>query len=65
MKYYCIKCQLGDIHPKRWSLGYRYCLECGEKTAKQRVFTVACANKQGYEFMTNKWIKELNPKRTT
>jgi hypothetical protein len=41
-------------------------MQCGEKIAKQRKFTVACNNKQGYELITDmEMLKQLNPKRTT
>jgi len=64
VKHYCVKCSLYEVHPKRWELGYRDCLSCGDKVAKQRVFPVACGNKQGYELVTKNWLRELNPKRT-
>jgi len=41
-------------------------MRCGEIIAKQRKFTVACSNKQGYEIITDPdYLKQLNPKRTT
>jgi hypothetical protein len=41
------------------------CFKCREQIAKQRKFTVACNNKQGYELITDlSHLKQLNPKRT-
>jgi hypothetical protein len=41
------------------------CMECGDAMAKERKFTVACNNKQGYELITDlSHLKQLNPKRT-
>lgn len=65
MKHYCTKCSLYEVHPKRWELGYRDCLSCGDKVAKQRVFPVACGNKSSYQLVTRDWLKQLNPKITT
>jgi len=37
MLYKVIECDCGEeIAPRRWDLGYRTCLECGEQEAKQR-----------------------------
>ena len=50
----------------RWKKGYAVCLDCGDAIAKERKFTVACNNKQGYELITDiSLLKQLNPKRTT
>mgnify|MGYP003343298311 CR=1 FL=1 len=39
---YGYECECGeDIDIRRWKLGYATCLECGEKEAKLRKFTVA------------------------
>lgn len=35
MQYACICGE--DIHPKRKSLGYRTCLDCGDKVARQLI----------------------------
>jgi hypothetical protein len=41
------------------------CFKCRDVLAKQRKFTVACNNKQGYELITDlSHLKQLNPKRT-
>jgi hypothetical protein len=61
-------CKLcGDAYKYgRWKKGYAVCLDCGDEIAKERKFTVACNNKQGYELITDiSFLKQLNPKRTT
>jgi hypothetical protein len=53
------------VNPLRADLGYRTCMKCGQQIAKERKFTVACNNKQGYELITDlSHLKQLNPKRT-
>ena len=55
-----------DYEYGRWKKGYAVCLDCGDEIAKERKFTVACNNKQGYELITDiSLLKQLNPKRTT
>lgn len=62
-----VKCKCGNpIVPKRVDAGYDTCLPCGDKEAKSKRFTVACYNKQGYEFFYNPDdLKHTNPKRTS
>lgn len=60
----------GDsINPKRWALGYKYCLLCGEDVARAVAegFTVAIPfNKGAYQYIHNpKELATTNPKRTT
>jgi hypothetical protein len=41
-------------------------MQCGEKIAKERKFTVAPLNKSNYMLFTDmEMLKQLNPKRTT
>lgn len=55
-----------DIDPQRYALGYRLCLTCGDKVAKQRKHTIAPMNKSNYMLFTDpEMLKQLNPKRTT
>ena len=62
----CTNCYAVRVEPQRRNMTRPTCLPCGEKIAKQRKFTVACSNKQGYELITNiDYLKQLNPKRTT
>jgi hypothetical protein len=45
--------------------GYNWCLACGDVIAKERKFTVACNNKQGYELIYDpRDLCTTNPKRT-
>ena len=52
---YGYECECGeDIDVRRWNLGYATCLECGEKEAKQRKFTVAIPYGKGaYQLINN------------
>jgi hypothetical protein len=62
----CTNCYAVRVEPQRRYMARPTCLRCGEEVAKQRKFTVACNNKQGYELITNpETLKQLNPKRTT
>ena len=61
----CTNCYAVRVEPQRRHMSRPTCLACGEKIAKQRKFTVACNNKQGYELITDPaQLKQLNPKRT-
>lgn len=61
----CTNCYAVRVEPQRKHMSRPTCLPCGEKIAKQRKFTVACNNKQGYELITDPaQLKQLNPKRT-
>lgn len=56
-----------DIEPKRYALGYRTCLWCGEAQAKKDR-TIWCVvpytNKGAYMLITNEeHLKSINPKR--
>ena len=62
----CTHCYAVRVEPQRKHLSRPTCSSCGDKIAKERKFTVACNNKQGYELITNPdYLKQLNPKRTT
>jgi len=61
----CTNCYAVRVEPQRRYMARPTCLRCGEEVAKQRKFTVACNNKQGYELITDpQHLKQLNPKRT-
>lgn len=53
----CVSCG-DDFNPKRYRLGYRTCLECGqtlalqEKVSKSRR-TAILVNKSAYQYITN------------
>ena len=65
LDHYCRNCS-DVVDRKRWMLGYKHCMPCGDEVAKQRKFTVVPMNKSNYiacfELDT---LKQLNPKRTT
>lgn len=55
-----------DIPSRRAALGYRTCLSCGDKQAREVRHTIAPLNKSNYMVFTDATIlKQLNPKRTT
>lgn len=49
---YCLKCG-DDVLSARWQLGYRTCLACGEKVAKQVKHTIVPMPKSNYIPVTN------------
>jgi hypothetical protein len=62
------ECDCGEvIEQGRWDIGYRVCLVCGDKVAKQRKFTVAIPYGKGaYQLIHDpKDLHFTNPKRTT
>jgi transposase-like protein len=62
----CTHCYAVRVEPHRKHLSRPTCMKCAEKIARQRTFTVANSNKQGYELITDlEFLKQLNPKRTT
>lgn len=63
--HHCIRCG-EDIPPKRAAIGYKTCLPCGDKQAKEVRHTIAPLNKSNYMVFTDAtMLKQLNPKRTT
>lgn len=61
----CIVCG-GAFALERWALGYKTCLPCGDRAAKQVKHCVVNMNKVAYMVVTDREIlKQLNPKRTT
>jgi hypothetical protein len=63
----CILCGDEFALERMTELGYKVCLPCGEKLARQRKFTVAIPyNKGAYQLIYNpKELSFTNPKRTT
>mgnify|MGYP003345590944 CR=1 FL=1 len=50
---YCFSC--GDeIDPRRYVLGYRLCMCCGEKKARQTTHTIAPMHKSNYVLIVDK-----------
>lgn len=59
---YCVKCS-DDVNPKRWSLGYRTCLHCGEAIAKTFKHCIVPLHKSNYQPITDlKMLKGINSK---
>jgi ribosomal protein L37AE/L43A len=55
-----------EFDPLRWSIGYKTCMPCGDKAAKQVKHCVVNMNKAAYMAVTDlEILKQLNPKRTT
>jgi ribosomal protein L37AE/L43A len=42
-----------DVNPQRYALGYRLCLSCGDKVAKQKKHTIAPMHKSNYMLFTD------------
>lgn len=64
-RYLCVECG-GYVDHRRYKLGYKVCLECGEYHARQVNHTIAPLNKSNYYYISNmEMLKQLNPKRTT
>lgn len=60
-----------DVEPRRWGLGYRCCLFCGEEIARQERKTwciVQEYGKGGYQYVTAQaaptTLKQTNQKHT-
>lgn len=45
--YFCINCA-DEVNPRRFQLGYRTCLPCGEREAKQYKHTIVPLHKSNY-----------------
>ena len=54
-----------DIDLRRWALGYKHCMACGESLAKQVKHTVQIPYSKGaYQYIHNpEDMKITNPKR--
>jgi hypothetical protein len=60
----CPRCD-DDIDPRRFALGYRVCLPCGEEAAREerRGWCIAPLHKSNYVLLTNKEdLKGINNK---
>lgn len=59
----CRECGLSFPIP-RYNLGYRTCLSCGDKAAREVRWCTAPINKSNYMLITNTAeLAQLNPKR--
>lgn len=45
--FFCVVCS-DDVQPKRWQLGYKTCLPCGDKRAKEHKHTIVPMHKSNY-----------------
>ena len=62
MAYECAECGEG-IPARRFALGYRLCLACGDKKARAVRHCTVPLNKSNYIVVTNREdLKGLNPK---
>lgn len=53
-----------DIDLRRWSLGYKHCMVCGETLAKQVKHTIAPMHKSNYVLITDTdLLRGLNNKQ--
>ena len=54
----------GALYPtKRWALGYKWCMDCGDEIAKQVTRTVVPMHKSNYFLCTNlEDLKGINNK---
>ena len=60
---YCRWCG-DDLDARRYALGYRVCLECGERDARQVRHCVVPMNKSNYVVVSDaSLLRQLNPKR--
>lgn len=59
----CPSCYIEDIPLQRYALGYRTCLTCGEKQARQTKHTIAPMHKSNYMLFTDlEDLKGINNK---
>ncbi len=64
-RYLCVVCG-GYVDHRRYALGYKTCLQCGEAAAREKKHTIAPINKSNYMYISDlTQLKQLNPKRTT
>lgn len=67
----CFCCWCGDdVEPRRWALGYRACLACGEASARAARASWCVVQEYGkgaYQFVTpasaHKTLRETNQKQ--
>lgn len=61
--HFCTSCD-EPIQLRRYQLGYRLCLACGEREARKVTRPSAPISKSNYVLITNReQLKQLNPKR--
>ncbi len=58
--FYCVHCS-DDVAPQRWRLGYKSCLPCGDKVAKEFKHCIVPLAKSNYQPVTDlNILKQLN-----
>lgn len=59
MNYICV---CGEtVNERRWALGFRLCLQCGERAAREHKFTIVPLAKSNYQPVHDlKMLKMLN-----
>jgi len=59
-QYHCVSCG-DDVEAKRYAIGYRTCLWCGEEEARQYKHTIVPMPKSNYIVVTDlELLKGLN-----
>lgn len=62
MTMYCVKCS-DEVNPKRWALGYKTCLVCGEALARTFKHCIVPMHKSNYQPVTDlNLLKGINSK---
>ena len=60
----CLLCS-DVVHKRRWALGFKLCLPCGEQQAKQVRHCIVPLNKSNYVVVSDRSVlRQLNPKRS-
>ena len=52
LKAFC-RCCGADVAPKRWALGFKLCMDCGQSEAKKRKHTIVPMHKSNYLVVTD------------
>ena len=47
LHHYCKSCS-DVVDPRRWSLGIKFCMPCGDEIARRRKFTIVPMHKSNY-----------------
>jgi hypothetical protein len=66
-EFICEVCEVEEVPPKRWDLGYRCCLKCGAKKAQEQAHELTkrvgqVANKMGYQLISRDDVKTMGKK---
>jgi len=59
----CVACNLQSVSEGRYELGYKTCLDCGERAARKSTHCIVPMHKSNYVVMTNpEDLKGINNK---